>query len=123
MLQQGSDFHFKAIPLYKNSLSRPGVSLEVMNLHVSSSPFIPLSATIHSAAITFNMATFCTFLLLSTIHLLRNASNTNMTVTTEVVVDEDVSGDCYHDGLTYVFDDIDPIRSLTASARIYRICV
>jgi hypothetical protein len=31
-----------------------------------------------------------------------------MPVTTDAVVDEDVSGDCYHEGLTYVFDDVDP---------------
>jgi hypothetical protein len=31
-----------------------------------------------------------------------------MPVTTDAVVVEDVSGDCFHEGLTYVFDDVDP---------------
>jgi hypothetical protein len=33
-----------------------------------------------------------------------------MLATTEVVVDEDVTCDGYYEGLTYVFDDVDPME-------------
>jgi hypothetical protein len=112
MLQQGSDFHINAITLNKKnpyrSLLLVGFSLEVTNLQISSSRFLFLSLSNGPLCCSDFQYDYPLYLLLSIIHFTRNSSTANMPVTTDAVVDEDVSGECYHEGLTYVFDDVDP---------------
>jgi hypothetical protein len=85
-----------------------GFSLEVTNLQISSSVFLFSSLSNGPLCCSDFQYDYPLYLLLSIIHFTRNSSTANMPVTTDAVVDEDVSGDCYHEGLTYVFDDVDP---------------